>query len=145
MKDKFFLDTNIIVYSFDSPDSPKREISKDLLIKAYHGKGCISFQVIQEFLNVATRKFERPLKTKDAQKYLSKILFPICEVFPSEEIYFMALELSERWRYSFYDSLIIAAALEADCSILYSEDLQNNQKIYQLDIVNPFCQLKSYT
>ena len=138
MKDKFFIDTNIIVYSFDSHDSPKREISKGLVKKAHLGSGCISFQVIQEFLNVATRKFERPLRTEDAQKYLSKILFPICEIFPSEELYFMALDLSERWKYSFYDSLIIAAALESNCSILYSEDLQENQKIYQLNIVNPY-------
>ena len=138
MKDKFFLDTGIIVYSFDSPDSPKREISKNLIKKAHHDKGCISFQVIQEFMNVATGKFERPLKTKDAQKYLSRILFPICDIFPSEELYLIALEISERWQYSFYDSLIIAAALESDCSILYSEDLQDKQKIYQLDIVDPF-------
>jgi predicted nucleic acid-binding protein len=138
MKDKFFIDTSIIIYSFDSPDSSRREISKGLIKKAHMGKGCISFQVIQEFLNVATRKFERPLKTEDAQKYLSKILFPICEIFPSEQLYFMVLELSERWKYSFYDSLIIAAALEAGCSILYSEGLQDKQRIYQLDIVNPY-------
>ncbi len=138
MKGKFFLDTNILVYAFDSPGSQKRKISDKLIKDAHLGKGCISFQVIQEFLNVATRKFISPLKTDDAQKYLAKILFPVCEVFPSEELYFIALEISERWKYSFYDSLIIAAALESNCSLLYSEDLQNNQKIYGLTIVNPY-------
>ena len=62
MKDKFFLDTNIIVYSFDSGDSAKRKVSGELIKRAHQGKGCISFQVIQEFLNVATRKFEKPMK-----------------------------------------------------------------------------------
>lgn len=138
MKDKFFLDTNILVYAFDSPESLKRKTSDKLIKDAHLGKGCISFQVIQEFLNVATRKFITPLRTNDAQKYLAKILFPVCEVFPSEELYYIALEISERWKYSFYDSLIIAAALEANCSILYSEDLHDNQKIYGLNIVNPY-------
>jgi len=138
MRGKFFMDTNIIVYAFDSPKSPKRKVSDKLIKQAHQNKGCTSFQVIQEFLNVATQKFESPLKHEDAQIYLSKILFPICEIFPTEELYFAALEISSRWKYSFYDSLIISAALESDCSILYSEDLQHNQKIYQLTIVNPY-------
>lgn len=132
------MDTNIIVYAFDSPGSPKREASDKLIKEAHQGKGCISFQVIQEFLNVATRKFVSPIKHEDAQIYLSKILFPICEVFPTEELYFTALEISDRWKYSFYDSLIISAALESNCSILFSEDLQHNQKIHHLTIVNPY-------
>jgi len=142
MKDKFFLDTNIVVYSFDSDDSPKKKVSNTLIKEAHRGEGCVSFQVIQEFLNVATRKFVTPLKTEDAQKYLSKVLFPVCEVFPSEELYYISLEIADRWRYSFYDSMIIAAALEAKCSILYSEDLQENERIYQLDIINPYKTLK---
>lgn len=73
MNDKFFLDTNILVYSFDSASPLKRKAAKDLIKKAHAGKGCISFQVIQEFLNVATRKFEVPLKTTDAQNYLAKV------------------------------------------------------------------------
>jgi predicted nucleic acid-binding protein len=94
--------------------------------------------VIQEFLNVATRKFENPFKYNDLQLYLKKILFPICEVFPSEKLYSDAIEIMERWKYPFYDSLIIASALESQSKILYSEDLQNGQKIRNLTVVNPF-------
>ena len=138
MKDKFFLDTNIIVYSFDELSSAKRRISEKLIKEALSGKGSISFQVIQEFLNTATKKFESPMNSDEAEKYLSKVLFPFCSVFPSEELYIHSLDIKERWHYSFYDSLIIASALEADCTVLYSEDLQHNQKIYGLTVLNPF-------
>lgn len=111
---------------------------RDLIKKAHAGNGCISFQVIQEFLNVATQKFEVPLKSTDAQDYLAKVLYPICEVFPSENLYFNTLEIIERWKFSFYDSMIIAAAMESECNVLYSEDLQHKQKIFDLAIINPF-------
>lgn len=138
MKDKFFLDTNILVYSFDSTSPTKREIAKELIKYAHKENGCISFQVIQEFLNVATLKFEVPLKTTDAQNYLTKVLYPVCEVFPSESLYFRALEIMDRWKFSFYDSMIIASAMESECTILYSEDMQHNLEIFNLKIVNPF-------
>jgi predicted nucleic acid-binding protein len=139
MDGKFFLDTNIIVYSFDH--SKKKEVALDLIKRAHTRNGCISYQVIQEFIHVALKKFERPVLHPDLQLYMHKILFPICEVFPSEKLYTEAIDISERWKYSFYDSLIIASALEAQCSILYSEDLQNNQKIRNMIIVNPFVKL----
>lgn len=139
MEGKFFLDTNVFVYSFDH--SKKREIALELIKRAHTRNGCISYQVIQEFINVALKKFERPVRHPDLQQYLQKILFPVCEVFPSEKLYTEALDISERWKYSFFDSLIIASALEAQCNILYSEDLQHNQKIRNMIIVNPFIKL----
>ncbi len=138
MKGKFFLDTNILVYSFYKPDSHKRLISGKLIKEAHLGNGCISYQVVQEFLNVATQKFSSPMSGDEAQKYLAKILFPLCEIFPSEGLYHIALDIKERWKLSFYDSLIIAAALESSSKVLYSEDLQHGQKIYELTIVNPY-------
>jgi predicted nucleic acid-binding protein len=66
------------------------------------------------------------------------MLFTLCQVFPTEEFYIQALEIKNRWRFSFYDSLIISAALEAKCNILYSEDLQHNQKVGELTIINPY-------
>ena len=94
--------------------------------------------MIQEFLNVATQKFQTPLKKQDCRKYISNVLDPLCEVFASIELYHTALEIQEGWQYSFYDSLIIAAALRANCRILYSEDLQHDQRIRELVIKNPF-------
>lgn len=138
MKDKFFIDTNIIVYAFDKQDVEKSRKAQDLIKLAHKGEGCISYQVVQEFLNVALKKFEVPLTPDDAKIYLSKILYPLCEIFPSENLYFNAIEIMERWKFSFYDSLIISAAIDSDCRILYSEDFKHNQKIYELTIRNPF-------
>ena len=139
MKDKFFLDTNILVYSFDESQPEKKKISRTLIkIGLEEGIGCISYQVIQEFLNVATRKFAVPLTYKDSRIFLSTVLEPICEVYASIDLYHSALELAERWKYTFYDALIIAAALHNNCAILYSEDLQDRQVIQDLEIINPF-------
>ncbi len=139
MSDRYFIDTNIFVYSFDAKSAAKREIARDLIASALEkGTGIISFQVIQEFLNAATRKFAVPLKLKDAQEYLDVVLEPLCEVFSSAELYHQALEIADEWRFSFYDALIVAAALQAECTVLYSEDLQDSQKIKGITVRNPF-------
>jgi len=139
MKDKFFLDTNIIVYSFDKRDPQKQKIALNLISNALQdANGIVSYQVIQEFVNVALRKFQTPLSMDDCQKYLNIVLEPLCYVFSSFELFHQAIEISERWQFSFYDSLIIGAALQSNCNILYSEDLQHKQKIQTLEIVNPF-------
>ncbi|MFQ5627553.1 MAG: PIN domain-containing protein [bacterium] len=139
MNDKYFLDTNIFVYSFDARSPEKQKKAQKLIDEALNTRyGCISTQVVQEFLNVATRKFKEPLSIQDSQHYLTTVLEPLCEIFTSIELYHRTLELAERWQYSFYDSLIIAAALKADCKILYTEDMQDGQMIQELKIVNPF-------
>ena len=139
MSDRFFIDTNIFVYSFDKSDTKKQETAKGIISHALDTfSGCISYQVIQEFLNVATQKFKIPLTRNDCHKYLEDILAPLCEIFSSINLYKDALEIKEGWQYSFYDSVIIGATLYADCKILYSEDLQHQQTINSLTIVNPF-------
>ncbi|HOO71923.1 MAG TPA: PIN domain-containing protein [Spirochaetota bacterium] len=142
MNDKFFIDTNIFIYSFDPKNPLKQKIADDLIQKAVTStKGCISFQVIQEFINVATRKFSVPLTAAECNSFLVTVFEPLCEVSSSIELYRKALEISDAWRYSFYDSLIIAAAITANCGILYSEDMQHGQKIQGLTIKNPFITL----
>ncbi|RJP87304.1 MAG: PIN domain-containing protein [Desulfobacteraceae bacterium] len=139
MKDKFFIDTNIFVYSFNSENPEKQQKSHAIIRNALmNRKGCISYQVIQEFINVATRKFVVPLSFDDCKKYFDKVLTPLCDQYPGICLYQSAMDVMERWRFSFYDSLIVAAALQSDCRILYSEDLQHNQKIRSLTVVNPF-------
>lgn len=139
MSAKYFLDTNIIIYSFDDRMPEKKTRSLSLIAEALqNGDGIISWQVIQEFLNVATRKFKVPLKPEDARLYLQKVLHPLCQVFPDLDIYQEALNLQEKMNYSFYDALILAGALREGCTILYSEDLQDGQQVDGLRIVNPF-------
>ncbi|MBN2264477.1 MAG: PIN domain-containing protein [Candidatus Aminicenantes bacterium] len=139
MSDRFFLDTNVLVYGFDRASPRKRERAQALVADALtKSRGVISYQVAQEFLNVALRKFENPLTPADAQRYLKIVLEPLCAVFAGVELLHQAIEISAAWKYAFYDALIIAAALQAECSILYSEDLRHGQKIGDLRIVNPF-------
>ena len=139
MNDKFFLDTNIFVYTFDDENPGKRDRARTLIATALaESRGVISYQVMQEFLNAALRKFAKPLTAVDAERYLTVVLEPLCTVFASIELCHQAIDIAERWKYSFYDSLIIASAFQAGCSVLYSEDLQHGQKIGGLRILNPF-------
>ncbi|MBU1660803.1 MAG: PIN domain-containing protein [Chloroflexi bacterium] len=139
MNAKFFLDTNIFVYSFD-PNAPQKKAEAVLLIQRALGSGAgmISTQVIQEFLNVATRKFAIPMKLDDSKNYLQKVLNPLCRIYPGLALYESGLEIQAESGYSFYDSLILAGAVRGGCSILYSEDLQAGQIIRGVQITNPF-------
>jgi predicted nucleic acid-binding protein len=139
MNDKYFIDTNIFVYCFDDREPDKKTKALNLIADALQtGNGVISTQVMQEFLNVAIRKFSVPLNTDDTKIYLQKVLNPLCQVFPDLGLYIEALNISEKTGYSFYDSLILASALASGCSILYSEDFQNGQQIENLKIIDPF-------
>jgi predicted nucleic acid-binding protein len=70
--------------------------------------------------------------------YLNSVLLPLCQHFPSINLYDKALMLREETEYSFYDSLILAAAIEMGCKTLLSEDLQDGRTIHNLTILNPF-------
>ena len=136
----FFLDTNILIYTFGHTAIRKQEIATELLEDAIRGKGCISYQVIQEFLNVASRRLSPPLTETQSQQYLKTVLAPLCEFYPDSDFFRRGLDIKERWRFSWYDSLIITAALECGCETLYSEDLQHKQKIESLTVINPFAE-----
>ncbi|RXK87677.1 PIN domain-containing protein [Chlorobaculum sp. 24CR] len=139
MSGNYFLDTNIIVYSLDQANPSKKEVATGLIRSALQGgKGGISAQVVQEFINVATKKFEVPFSVADCRKYLDSVLAGLCRVNTTIDLCRVALDVKERWGYSYYDSLIVAAALQADCDTLYSEDLHNEHNIMGLRIVNPF-------
>lgn len=87
---------------------------------------------------MGTRKFSTPLNPEDASTYLKKVLMPLARVFPTEELYQSSLDISDRWKYSFYDSLIIASAIISGCEKLYTEDLHHGQVIEGVEIINPF-------
>lgn len=121
MSAEFFIDTNILIYTFDTDHSTKQMRAQELAEMALQTSvGIVSYQVVQEFLNVATHKFATPMTPDDALRYLRGVLEPLCMVFPSITLYERAIDLQERWRYGFYDALIIGSALQAGCEILYS-------------------------
>ncbi|NHZ71951.1 MAG: PIN domain-containing protein [Aquificales bacterium] len=135
----FFLDTNIFVYTFDSTAPEKRQIAEQLVRDSLRTKrGVISSQIVQEFLNVALRKFERPMTISDSRDYLRTVLLPLCQHYPSVTFYERALLIKAETGYSFYDTLVVTAALESGCTTLFSEDMQDGRIIRELTIVNPF-------
>jgi predicted nucleic acid-binding protein len=131
-----FLDSNVILYVFVTGSEFKRRIAEKLVEDSIEADAVISFQVVQEVLNRLSRQ-DQSSRT-DAERVLSNVLLPLWKVMPSEQLYRRALATHTRYRFSFYDSLIIAAALEAGCDRLYSEDLQHGQRIEGLTIHNPF-------
>jgi predicted nucleic acid-binding protein len=134
-----FIDTNVFVYHLDAADPRKHAVAGDIVREALRTQdGCISYQVVQECLNVVTSKARVPLTPEQAQAYLDAVLEPLMQVGASTELYHRALGIRARWRYGFYDSLVIAAALAAGCTRLLSEDLQHGQRIESLTIVDPF-------
>ncbi|MDR9415423.1 MAG: PIN domain-containing protein [Gracilimonas sp.] len=139
MSDKAFLDTNVFAYSFDHSNSEKRN-KASALIKTHleNGSGVISYQVVQEFINVSYRKFKHPMTLSELERYIEDVLSHFWEVYASKDLNYSAIGIKEQFKFSFYDSLIIAAALEAGCSTLYSEDLQHQQKVYSVEIIDTF-------
>ena len=89
-------------------------------------------------MNIALRKAEIKLSDAEMRRYIQLVLTPALRIHSSVSLYYAALDIQLRYRFSFYDSLIIAAALEAGCSRLYSEDMQHGQRIHGLTIENPF-------
>lgn len=136
---KFFLDTNIFVFTFEERHRAKRDRARQLVAQALETRlGIISYQVVQEFLHVATRKFAKPLSVSDAQLYLARILMPLCEVFPDAALYSQALSISGEMGIGFYDALIVSSAIGASAAILWSEDLQHGRRIRGLEMRDPF-------
>jgi predicted nucleic acid-binding protein len=140
MNDRSFLDTNVFVYDIDA-GAPKRKqiVAGDLIRDALaHHQTVVSYQVIQEFLAVALRKFPAAMTLSHANRYLETVLKPMLAVHSSVELFQAALDVANRHRVSWYDSLIVAAAAEANCSVLYTEDLHHGAKFGNVRVENPF-------
>ena len=139
MNARDFIDTNVFVYQLERLDARKTAIADRLIRQGItNGTACISFQVIQECFNTALRKAEIPLTENDLRRYLESVLMPLLRVQSSLLLYHSSLDIHARYGFSYYDSLIVAAALEAGCTRLYTEDLQHGQQIETLTIENPF-------
>ncbi len=139
MSDRFFLDTNIFVYSFDQSAPAKARRAAQLIREALTTqKGVISYQVVQEFFNVALKRFSQPMQAADAGQYLIAVFRPLLAVHSSQALYAEALFLHAQSGLSWYDSLIVSAAIQARCEILFSEDLQHGQRFGGLQVRNPF-------
>jgi predicted nucleic acid-binding protein len=137
--DKFFLDTNLFVYSVTVDDPGKSRLATALIRRALSTqKGVVSYQIVQEFFNLALKRFARPMSLADCDDYLTTVFRPLLRVHSSTALYTEALAMHNRYRLSWYDSLIACAAMQAECAILYSEEMQHGQRLGTLQIQNPF-------
>jgi predicted nucleic acid-binding protein len=139
MPGRFFLDTNIFVYSFDRNAAAKSRRAEQLIRTALKTqKGIVSYQVVQEFFNLALQRFTRPMKADEAEHYFGTVFRPLLSIHSSPALYLEAIHLQGRYRLPWYDSLIVAAAIQAQCELLLTEDLQHGQRFGDLRIENPF-------
>ena len=139
MPDKFFWDSNLWVYlnteSQDAGDMGKKRLLEKRFLTTFNI--VISAQVINELANVLFKKYQQ--SEAEIKGRLEQILLQVEVVALSEDLTLQALDLKSRYQISWYDSLIVAAALSADCQFLYTEDLQDGLLIEgRLQVVNPF-------
>ena len=137
MKDKAFLDSNILLYFFDEHDSRKQMLARNLVESLLTSKkGQISTQTLQEYFNVVTKKLkcDKAEAEKDVRYYSA--IFPVHTNTVKDIL--EAITISIKDQLSFYDSLIIAAAKAEGFETVYSEDLNDGQEVDGVKIVNPF-------
>ena len=133
-----FFDTNVLVYLFDASEPRKKTRAQEVLTQAVgEGVALLSTQVLQEFFLAVTRKLSTPLPHEQAERAVRN-LAKLETVKIDADIILKAIETMRRYRLSFWDSLIIQAALRGGATVLYTEDLQHGQVIETLTIENPF-------
>ena len=134
MRADFFIDTNILLYAASSSKSEHRKRIKARELLATEGGG-LSVQVQAEFYVNATTKFKQP-HDKVVRILESLDSYPVLAV--TEAVFWAALQIKERYRLSYWDSAIIAAAVELGCHSVYSEDLNHGQSYAGVRVINPF-------
>ncbi|HSI71885.1 MAG TPA: PIN domain-containing protein [Fimbriimonas sp.] len=136
MSARCFLDTNILLYAIDSRDPRKQELAEQVIQNLLVNRnGCISAQIAAEFSNNLIKKFRKT--AVDAIEHCTGLRqFEV--VGNTIETVELALQLVMEQELSFWDGCVVAAALESNCSTLFTEDMQHGRKIGPLTIVNPF-------
>jgi len=137
MSDKYFVDTNILVYAYDRSAGVKRQRAQALLLQLWDsGRGVLSTQVLQELCINLRRKAGNPMPVEEVRSLIRE--YSTWEVVTNTpESVLRALEIEARYKTSFWDALILQAAEEAGVSILYSEDLAAGQTYGTIQVVDP--------
>ncbi len=138
MSDRCFVDTNILIYAHDVSAGSKNQIASELVQKLWADEsGILSTQVLQEFAYAARRKPRRPLSIDDTLRVLQQYLhWHVVVNTPTSVV--DAITLETRYRISFWDALILAAAKAANAATLYTEDLSHGQMYGPVKVINPF-------
>jgi predicted nucleic acid-binding protein len=138
MTARVFVDTNVLVYSFDARE-PEKQTRAQVWLDHLWGThaGLVSFQVLQEFYAIVTRKLQPGLAPEAARKIV-RALWAWQPVVPDDRMMLIAWADQDRFGLSWWDALIVAAARVSGCSYLLTEDLQHDQDLDGLRVANPF-------
>jgi predicted nucleic acid-binding protein len=133
-----FVDTNILVYAEDREAKSKHDIARDLVLGLWNDRqGVLSVQVLQEFYVTVTRKLKKPLRAATALDVVREYLtWTVVE--NTGNLLVQAAELQQRAQLSFWDAMVVQAAIQAGCDRLYTEDLNAGQRFGSVLVVNPF-------
>ncbi len=133
-----FVDTNILIYAEDKDAKTKHAVARDLVLQLWEDRnGVLSVQVLQELYVNVTRKLKKPLTGPKALEIVREYLtWTVVE--NTGKLLIEAVELQQKAQLSFWDAMVVQAALDAGCDRLYSEDLNAGQRFGSLIIVNPF-------
>jgi predicted nucleic acid-binding protein len=133
-----FIDANVLVYAFDTSAGRKQQAAAALLERLWESNtGCLSVQVLQEFFVTLTKKVAKPLPTDDAMARVRE--FATWKVFaPKADDVLNAIGFHVRAKIAFWDAMIVLAAAESGCDILWTEDLSDGQTLRGVRIRNPF-------
>ena len=137
-EDKTFIDTNIIIYAYDVTAGKKHDTARIIISDLWDsGLGVISTQVLQEFFVNVVRKIPKPIDKQQATEIVRDFLKWHVVVNTGDSI-IDAIDIGLRFGYSFWDSMIIEAAIKGGATVLISEDLQDGRVVSGVSIKNPF-------
>ena len=133
-----FVDANVLIYAFDTSAGKKHTCAGQLLARFWErGTGCLSVQVLQEFFVTVTRKVAHPLTLDEAADRVRE--FATWRVFaPGADDVLGAIALQKQSKLTFWDAMVLQAAVESGCDVLWTEDLHHGQVIRGVRIRDPF-------
>jgi predicted nucleic acid-binding protein len=133
-----FVDTNILVYAYDSTSIEKNKIASQLLLTIWENRnGCLSIQVLQEFYICITRKVSVPVDNATASEIIRDLA--VWKVHsPEANDILAAIELQQQCQISFWDAMMVWSAVAMGCKVIWSEDLNDGQIVQGVKIQNPF-------
>jgi predicted nucleic acid-binding protein len=137
MAEKYFVDTNILIYAHDRSAGPKHDLARQLIERLWaSGEGVLSTQVLQELCINLRRKIARPMPVEEVRQLIQDYLSWEVIVNAPESV-LQALEIEVRYKISFWDALVLQAAESSGAAVLYSEDLAAGQHYGAIQVVNP--------
>lgn len=138
MPDRIFVDTNILIYAHDVSAGNKHATAKKLFQELWENKtGCLSIQVLQEFYVSVTQKVPNPMDYQKAKEVIRDLTYWEIHESKAQDV-LTAIDIQKRYQISFWDAMILQSALQLECDLLWSEDLNPGQMYDSVELINPF-------